>query len=284
MAEETLREISWSELKPATGVVIEPNVECNFAQLKIQNTQWSEEKTFEILTISDPCITSNRYALTGKVKYEHVPFGFLEMWNYFPDGKAYFSRTLGNSVPVGTLSGSSDWRSFMLPFNIGKDTKMRPTRLELNVVLTGPATVYLGPLKLVQFEKEQTAGVAVGSGGNAWWTGRTGGLIGGGVGGSVIGIIGAVIGILTSLGTGRRICLCLLGIMFVFGLVVLALGTVGGLVALGCSQPYAVWYPLLMLGVVLGLPSVILPLALLSTIKRQYEQRELRKMHAMDVR
>ena len=163
----------------------------------------------------------------------------------------------------------------MLPFSIGKDTKMRPTRLELNVVLTGPATVYLGPLKLVQFEKEQTAGGTVGSGGNVWWTSRTGGLIGG-ITGSVVGLMGGAIGILAGVGIARRVCLCLLGAMFILGVVSLAVG----LAALVFSQPYAVYYPLLLLGLLCS----VLPAGLFRQIKRQYEQRELRKMHAMDVR
>jgi hypothetical protein len=288
--EQTLREIDLSNLrkqgKVTIGEAIEPNAGCSFAQLRIQNLQ-GEKKTFAVLTISEPCITATSYALTGKVRYENIEgTGYLEMWNHFPDGKMYFSRTLGDSGPMQSLSGSSDWRPFTLPFYINTPN-LHPTQLEFNVVLPGRGTVYLGPIKLVQFDKGQLAGTIGGSGVNAWWTDRAAGWvggIGGGVGGIVIGTVGAIIGILTWSGTGRRVCLWLLGIMFVFGLIVMTVGLGGGLAALAFSQPYAVWYPLLIIGASLGLLCTILPAALFSTIKRVYEQRELRKMRAMDTR
>jgi hypothetical protein len=290
-AEDTLREIKWSDPnlrdKLTAGEIIEPNADCPFAQLKIQNTQ-DEKKTFSILTISDPCITSNRYALTGMVKYESVQlFGYLEMWSYFPNGEMHFSRGQDDSGPMQFLNGSSNWRPFTLPFDTIAANRT-PTKLDFNIILPLRGTVYLGPLKLVQFEKSESAATKTNTAANAWWTDRTAGWlfggIGGGVGGSVIGTIGLFIGILSWLGAGRRVCFWLLGIMFVFGLTVLMLGIVGSMVALGRSQPYAVWYSLLILGVALGLPATILPLALFHTIKLRYEQAELRKMHAMDIK
>ena len=288
LAEETLREIKWSDPnlrgKLTAGEVIEPNADCPFAQLRMQNSQ-NEKKIFAILTINDPCITTASYAITGQVRYERVEeMGYLEMWSHFPDGKMYFSRTLGDSGQMQSLTGSSGWRPLTLPFYIGDTTKMRPVKLELNIVLHGRGTVFLGPLKLVQFEKGQSATGAA----NVWWNDRTAGWlfggIGGGVGGSIIGIIWLIIGILTGLGTGRRVCLWLLGIMVVFGLIVMTLGLGGGLAALAFSQPYAVWYPLLIIGVSLGVVSTILCLFLFRPIKLRYEQMELRKMHAMDIK
>ena len=59
------------------------------------------------------------------------------------------------------------------------------------------------------------------------------------------------------------------------GCVVLVLG----LAALGMGQPYAVWYPLVLVG---GLSAVICG-ALVTTVKKRYEQLELRRAVAMDL-
>ncbi|MHC4984826.1 MAG: hypothetical protein ACYTFO_01590 [Planctomycetota bacterium] len=56
------------------------------------------------------------------------------------------------------------------------------------------------------------------------------------------------------------------------------LSLVTGVVALICSQPYHVYYPLVLGGGLL----VIIPLSLLRTLRRRYAQIELRKMSAMD--
>jgi uncharacterized membrane-anchored protein len=88
--------------------------------------------------------------------------------------------------------------------------------------------------------------------------------------------MGAAIGILAGVGIARKVCLFLLSTMFVLGIVSLVVG----LAALAFSQPYAVYYPLLLLGLLCS----VLPMGLFRTIKQQYEQKELRKMHAMDVK
>jgi ABC-type dipeptide/oligopeptide/nickel transport system permease subunit len=109
----------------------------------------------------------------------------------------------------------------------------------------------------------------------SWWTEQTSGLIGG-IAGVTIGTIGAVIGILAGMGVARKVCLSLLVLMFVFGIASLVLA----IAAFAYSQPYAVYYPPLLMGV------ICLPLAaiLFFPIKRGYEYRELRKMQAMDMK
>jgi hypothetical protein len=107
----------------------------------------------------------------------------------------------------------------------------------------------------------------------AWWDDRMGGLIGG-IFGSVFGCVGALIGILGGMGKARPLVLGLMMVMVVIGLLLLA--TAGA--ALACSQPYAVWYPLLLSGFLLtAIMGGLLPVA-----RRGYEQRELRKMTALD--
>ena len=127
--------------------------------------------------------------------------GYLEMWNHFPNGGAYFSKTLGDSGPMGGLRGSSSWRPFSLPFMSDAKTGT-PSRLEFNLVLPGPGTVKLGDLRLVQYPD----GIAAVSSPRAWWSNWAAVWIGA-VGGTIIGCLGALIGTLAGLGLARRFVL-----------------------------------------------------------------------------
>lgn len=161
---------------------------------------------------------------------------------------------------------------------------MRLVTLMLSMVVLTSVCLAQAPLKV---EKGQISKDIGGYGGNAWWDDQTAawlGGIGGGIAGSVIGLMGAAIGILAGAGIARKVCLALMGVMFVFGLAGLALALLGGLAALVFSQPYAVYYPLLLSGTVLGLVCTILPVGLFRSINKGYQQRELRKMHAMDAK
>lgn len=107
-----------------------------------------------------------------------------------------------------------------------------------------------------------------------WWGNRTGGWLGG-ITGGLIGCIGATTGVLAGMGRGRRFVLTLTAATIVFGVCVLILGGI----ALVSSQPYAVWYPLTLTGVL----SVGIFTGLRGTIRKRYEQAELRRMAAADV-
>ena len=96
----------------------------------------------------------------------------------------------------------------------------------------------------------------------------------GGIGGATLGCLSGLLAWLASRGKARG---------FVVGalLVVIGLGGVAtllGLIALG-GQSYAVWTPLLALGV---LVLSILPFRL-RRLQRHYEELELRRMVSMDV-
>jgi len=109
---------------------------------------------------------------------------------------------------------------------------------------------------------------------NAWWSSSDTGWIGG-IGGSVVGIIGGLIGCLVGFGKARRFVLLLMIGLIAFGVICLVVG----IVALILSQPYAVYYPLILFG-------VIDPAVLggnYRSVRRRYEEAELRKMKAMDV-
>jgi hypothetical protein len=109
----------------------------------------------------------------------------------------------------------------------------------------------------------------------AWWTDRDAGWVGG-IAGIVVGTVFAVIGILCGLGVARKACLFLLIAMFILGVSSLVVTVI----ALIRSQPYAVYYPPLLIGL------LCTPLATILFFQSnwQYKQRELRKMNAMDIK
>lgn len=106
-----------------------------------------------------------------------------------------------------------------------------------------------------------------------WWDDRTAGWIGG-IEGTVVGILGGVIGTLAGMGKARRFVLGLAWTLVVYG----AISEVLGLVAVLESQPCAVYYPLLLGGLILTLVFG----SLMSTIRRRYAEVELQKMRVRD--
>ena len=247
------------------GTVRSADARSSFATLQIEGA--GQPRTITILTIEAPRITSSRYAITGQVRYEGVDgAGYLEMWSHFPDGGQYFSRTLADTGPMMKLQGTSGWRSFMLPFD-ATGARSAPSRLVVNVALPGRGVVTLGPLTLASQDGADETG--------AWWPDRTGGWIGA-VAGSVVGAIGAMIGVLTSLGRARRVVTAASTGLAVIGIAAF----LTGVVALTRSQPYAVYYPLLLGGFLCS----VIPLGLLSTIRTRYQALELRAMRAQDLR
>ncbi len=270
--EEVLREISWSSLKEAGQL---PNGELQRGkppgpqeQLKIENPG-DEPRTFTILVLEKPGISASQYALVGQVRCEGVQGkGYLEMWNHFADGKRFFSKTLGSSGPLRNLEGSCPWRPFALPFHAGERPD-RPTRLVLNVVLPGRGTVYLSPLRLVQHSVDEHPVAIAGT----WWDDRTGGLIGG-ILGTVLGCLGGLIGTMAGTGKCRGLTIGLAKIVCLCGVFLF----VAGGIALLQSQPYGVWYPLVLTGIL----STSIMGGLLPGLRRRYQQIELRKMTAAD--
>jgi hypothetical protein len=224
--------------------------------------------TLTLVTIERPPIRTARYAIRGRVKYDGVALGsFLEMWNHLPEG-AFFSRTLGSSGPMRKVEGTSDWRTFVLPFT-NREGGSAPDRLVVNLVMAGKGAVEIGPLELVQF----TAGEDPLSDSSAWWSDRQAGVFGSIVG-SALGVLGAIIGILGSIGRARDFVLRALQGMAWVGLAAVALG----LMALIYGQPYAVYYPLLLAGTI----SAALGFSLPRSLSKRYEDLELRRMHALD--
>jgi hypothetical protein len=224
--------------------------------------------TFPLVTLERPAISRARYALRGRVKYEGVASGsYLEMWSHLSEG-AFFSRTLDRSGPMQRLEGSSEWRAFVLPFS-NREGGSPPGKLVVNLVLAAAGTIEIGPVELVQFApgedpfRESTA----------WWSDRQAGMLGAIVG-SALGILGAVIGWLGSAARAKGFVLRTLRGMGWLGIGGLALGAW----ALALGQPYAVYYPLILLGITCTALGFSLP----RSLSRRYEESELRRMRALD--
>lgn len=108
-----------------------------------------------------------------------------------------------------------------------------------------------------------------------WFSAHTANLIGG-WGGATVGVLGAIVGstvgTMAPKGQGRGFVLGLMGFCIVLGAIVF--GT--GITAVSLGQPYAIWYPLVMLG---ALPAGIMG-ALFPMVRRRYAEAEQRRLDA----
>jgi hypothetical protein len=272
-AADVLREISWASLQQGgalrAGEVRPADASAAFEHLAVKNAE-PVARTFTLFKLDRPGITNSRYAIVGEIRYAGVQgTGYLEMLSTFAQKGSFFTRTPVPSDPAQSLSGASRWRAFSLPFD-ATGAAAPPESLTVNVTLPGRGTVHLGPLRLVEYIDDENPLAVAG----AWWSPRTGGLVGGIVG-SLLGCMGAVIGLLASRGRGRAVVLGLARGMLALGAVSLVLGVV----ALFRAQPYDVFYPLLLVGIL----GVVVPASLIRTLRRRYEELELRKITAQDL-
>jgi hypothetical protein len=266
--EQVISTFSWKELADAGKLTAGTLTGAPDNALKIENPG-PRAMSATLLTIAQPKITTDFYAVSGEVRYDNVEGdGFLEMWSHFSETAAYFSRTLGITGPMAKLTGTSDWRTFALPFT-AKGASSRPSKLVVNVYLPGKGSVFLRSLKLVQSTRFDAAATHTGGG----WSGRTAGIVGG-VGGVLIGCLGALIEWLAVRGKAQRFVVNAVRVLIGVGMA----SALGGLAALALRQPYGVWYALLLLGV---LVLVIFPFRLRSYQDR-YREFELRRMTSMD--
>lgn len=275
-AEEVLDEISWTTLHEAgrLGAGNIGGAEPGELEIRNSNTTAAEQTLF---SIEAPRVSRQVYGISGEVRCEAVEgTGYLEMWSHFPDGAAYFSRTLGSSGPMAALTGDSGWRPFLLPF-FNSESNPPPVRIVFNVVLPGRGVVHLRGLRLMQYapgEDPLASGASDGSS-DQWWTSSQGGSIGGAFG-AFAGIIGALTGLMASRGLARRAVLGAMTALVAIGVCQL----VAFVVAVTHSQPYHVWFPLVLGGAIdVAVFGTLIPVA-----KRRYEALELRRMSALDAR
>ena len=118
--------------------------------LHVERTE-SVPQSVRLATWKSPALKTAFYAVRGQVRYEGVEgTGYLEMWNDFGASGRFFTRTMGQQGPMRTVSGTSPWRSFYLPFN-GTGAAGLPAALEINLVLPGKGKVDIGDMELLEF-------------------------------------------------------------------------------------------------------------------------------------
>jgi hypothetical protein len=263
LAEQVVREYSWAKLfangAPAGVEVVAKSPGRVYDVVRISGP--AQEPLFvTLLTIERPPITWPTYAILGMVRCENVNgAGYLEVWSHFQGGGAYYSITSADAGPRQRIEGTCGWRPFVLPFCNGEGASP-PEKLVFNVSLPAGGTVYLGPLRLAQYRPGEDP-VALAAEGTGWWSDRAAGLFGG-IGGGLVGCLGALIGILGGRGKARRFVLGALVALIAFGIAMVLLG----LAALAFVQPYAVWYPPLLLGIL----CTAIPGGLYHQLRRRY--------------
>lgn len=233
------------------------------------------EQRHVLLELPKPGITLPVYALKGMVRYAGVEGeGFLQMDSYFGEMGTFFTKSLAASGPLGKISGNSDWRPFVLPFNAGGGSQSGgavpvPEALTVSLYLPGSGTVSIRDVKLHQYARGEDPMQLD----EQWLSSRSATLMGA-IGGGLLGLWGALIGVLATRGKARAIVLGSANAMLFIGIAAL----IGGVVALASAQPYAVYYPLLLIGVIL----IFVIGRLRGTLSARYHEIELKRMQSMD--
>jgi hypothetical protein len=241
--------------------------------LKIENTNDSPLKVL-LLKITNSSVIKRTDIVSWEMRYENVRQvmgaqtngstifpswveGSLKLLQYIPPSALEGDERTNTSNFL--ISGTSNWKPYAIALDHTASEDL-PGQLELKLSLPGNGTVYLRPIKLL--------GVI----GN-WWSPQQVALIGG-IGGSVIGCFGALLGCLAGMGKARSFVLTTMKIFIALGILL----TIAGFAAVVSSQPYAVWYALLLPGVILTLVfSLTLP-----SIQRRYDELEIRRMTSVD--
>ena len=149
-------EIEWTTSNALSGEVIDGEL---FLEVH-------EAGTYPLLALDEPGVGPPRFALQTGIRHEAVEgVAFLEMWTILPDGSRYFTRTLADSGPMGVITGSSEDRPLLLPFELGEGGPT-PSRLEISLVSEGPGRFWLRPFTVTNdgVGTTTTHGEAVGSG------------------------------------------------------------------------------------------------------------------------
>jgi hypothetical protein len=252
VGQQTVNLWAWTNLAPAQlprgASVVSMN---GRMALKIENPRNTPLQLL-LLTVENPQVSAQVYAMKGEIRCDALHgSGFLEMWSYFPPAKPGlpeardFSRMRIDSPGTGTTRGPPDWHPFSLPFN-RMGVSAPPVRLQINLVLGGRGTVYLGPIRLVQYVDEKSyvdrdlGDVWIyGHTAHPWWSKHAAALA---TNLGTIVFLGAafLMGALCWKRARRGLVVMLLRIHIGLG----ALCGVAAIVALVQRQPFAVWLPL----------------------------------------
>lgn len=270
-AGEEVTQIRWSKLQESGQLEFGEVVTNEGTEELLIRNESAQPLTVRLATLERAGMKSHLYTVRGEIRYEDVAEpGYLEMWNHFSNGGAFFSRTVSESGPMGVISGTSTKREVIIPFQSDAETGP-PEKIELSLVLPSSGRVWIGPLTLTEFSEAEWGSAMRATG--AWWSPSQGGLVGG-ILGPFVGLLGAAIGTLAGLGLARGLCLALCWFSVAFGVIC----TVAGIIAVSTQQPYEVYYPLLLCGII----AVAVMGGLMGTVRKRYEDAELRRMKSMD--
>lgn len=266
-AEEQLLSVDFtSDGTSPVGVVLEDGV--------FRVNEAGESPMVTLFEIDDPGISSPVYALKGSIRHEGIEGeAFLQMDSHFGDKGTYFTKTLAPAGPLGVLTGDADWRAFVLPFNAGTSdaagNTITPEKLTVSLYRPGAGTVFLRDVELFQYASGEDPLQISGQ----WLDNRTMALVGA-IGGTFIGLWSGLLGFLASRGKARVFVLGSVVALIIVG----AAALVAGFAAMAARQAYAVYYPLLLIGVIL----VIVYGSVIRSLPKRYADVELKKMQAMD--
>jgi hypothetical protein len=136
----------WPEISSATAITGKANA---WKVPQMGGSLWA---------LPNPPISVPYFAVVGEIRYTDVSNGYLELGTNFapeePDmpGPSLFIRTRDNEGPFAVLKGTSDWRTFCLPFDSSRQ-KSRLTGLVVNLKVADPGVghIEMRNVKLVQY-------------------------------------------------------------------------------------------------------------------------------------
>jgi hypothetical protein len=242
--------------------------------LKIQNTN-NAPLEISLLTITNTSLIKKTDTISWDMKYDGVQNA--EHWRTNHFGWAISSSISGTislitHIPPSASGGdertneesydlfkSENWKrqDFLVD---NQEIEGLPTKLDLKLFLPGAGTVYLRPLKLIGIKSD-------------WWSPQMSGLIGG-TAGALLGCLGGLLGLLAAVGKARGFVLTMTKMLIALGMLM----AIAGILAVASSQPYAVWYPLVLTG---GILTFVFSVNLYP-IKKRYDDLEIRRMASMD--
>jgi len=267
---KVLRVYDWKDLSaqfPNSQIVSMDGI----SVLKIENTN-DTPLVISLLAVTNSSLIQKANTLEWEMKYENVRYATNLSGGIFGGSRDFVEKYPPRAVGGDSLTnydgayfaGTKNWDKWSFQIRPAPyDNETRPDELELKLSLPSSGTVYLRPIKL--FRRANNF--------DSWWSTQQAGLIGG-IGGSLIGCLGGLIGLLVSKGKARNFVLAAVKCFIALGILL----TIAGLVAVAFQQPYAVWYALLLPGVIL-----ILVFSLnLHSIQRRYDELEIRRMDSVD--
>jgi hypothetical protein len=104
----------------------------------------ADSTTVRLYQVGDLDVENARQIYRARIRTDGVQGKvYLEMWCRFPGQGEFFSRALH-----APLTGSTDWTSQETPFLL--EPGQNPDQIALNVVVTGPGTVWVDDIALLK--------------------------------------------------------------------------------------------------------------------------------------